>query len=637
MKYIQVGELGKAVLVGNKDALPTPGILFLNKFYVDSTTGIIYTCKAENDVYSWKVAAVLPTLTNSIAAPTQLKEGVEAIDGYGNKVTGTMKFVEKTAKANGTYYPDDDYAQGYSKFIVAVSGETAENPYVATTKAEMNAYLAEEYVGSFVRFENARYRNISIPYSLSTKLGNMAYTTGAFDTYLGQSRMNKYIDNWTKTDNNKLILSTDGTFSQNDISQTEKTNYHLYSNIYAYKYQNSDGSYCRALVYTIHVTGDISINQISINQFLSTLIYVDGYIENDTVFPIYNDTVPGSSLQDQPNVTSDLNINVLGWCAGVLTGFSSWPEYICGYRMASESITKTNNTGNVTYLYADAAVICPYLFFFGKPSYEETDQKYRHLEVYKVDKSIVEVSRWQAESPVQVGDQFAGNTFYFNTNLTYDDLQVLYKESNIPSNEILSGEDALYGYNLFNVDNPLDTSIEDDATLYQWLFGIGLDIDKDNDILLAIKSYSYYKDHQDSKYDSYIFVGPPEAGQAVVGWIGSNVNIITSYDIDADGTTTTVTMPATITKINAPSFVNAVIGKTANFTKVQSEQVAKYSFEHVVSAGDVEEIYTTADMDGFSINPNDIGKVVRYIGYESSTPNTNYPYKKGALYILTED
>ena len=632
MKYIQVGELGKAVLVGNKDALPTPGILFLNKFYVASDTGIIYTCKAENDVYSWKVAAILPSLTNGITAPIQLREGVEAIDANGNKVTGTMKFVEKTANANGTYYPADDDAQGYSKFIVNIAGETAENPYVATTKEEMKAYLAEEYVGSFVRFENARYRNISIPYSLSTNLGNIASTTGAFDTYLGQSRMNKYIDNWTETDNNKLILSTDGTFSQNDISQTEKTNYHLYSNIYAYKYQNSDGSYCRALVYTIHVSRDTSIN-----QFLSTLIYVDGYIENDTVFPVYNDTVPGSSLQDQPSVTSDLNINVLGWCAGAPSGSPAgfWPNYISGYRMASESITQTNKTGNVTYLYADAAVICPYLFFyqFSKSGYAETDQKYRHLEVYKVDKSIVEVSHWQAESPVQVGDQFAGNTFYFNTNLTYDDLQVLYKEANIPSNEILSGEYAEFGYNLFNVDNPFDTSNTDIAIEWQWFYSVRLRIDKDSDTLLGIESYSYYAEHPDAQYSDFIFLGPPEAGQAVVGWIVSNVNIITSETVEG----TTVTMPATITKINAPSFVNAVIGKTANFTKGQSEQVAKYSFEHVIPAGDVEEIYTTADLSGFSMNPNNIGKVVRYAGYESSTPNSNYPYKKGALYILTED
>ena len=632
MKYIQVGEIGKAVLVSTKSDLPTAGIAYLNKFYVAADTNIIYTCKPEGSGYAWKVVTVLPTLTNGIAAPTQLQEGVEAIDGYGNKVTGTMKFVEKTANANGTYYPNDDNAQGYSKFTVDVAGSTAENPYIATTNEEMKAYLAEEYVGSFVRFENARYRNISIPYSLSTNLGNIASTTGAFDTYLGQSRMNKYIDNWTETDNNKLILSTDGTFSQNDISQTEKTNYHLYSNIYAYKYQNSDGSYCRALVYTIHVSRDTSIN-----QFLSTLIYVDGYIENDTVFPTYNDTVPGSSLQDQPSVTSDLNINVLGWCAGAPSGSPGgfWPKYISGYRMASESITQTNKTGNVTYLYADAAVICPYLFFyqFGKSGYAETDQKYRHLEVYKVDKSIVEVSHWQAESPVQVGDQFAGNTFYFNTNLTYDDLQALYKEANIPSNEILSGEYAEYGYNLFNVDNPFDTSNTDIAIEWQWFYSIRLYIVKDADTLLGIESYSYYAEHPDAQYSDFIFLGPPEEGQAAVGWIGSNVNIITSETVEG----TTVTMPATITKINAPSFVNAVIGKTANFTKGQSEQVAKYSFEHVIPAGDIEEIYTTADLSGFSTNPNNIGKVVRYAGYESSTPNSNYPYKKGVLYILTED
>ena len=245
MKYIQVGELGKAALVGNKDALPTPGILFLNKFYVASNTGVIYTCKVENDVYSWKVVATLPELTNGIAAPTQLQEGVEAIDANGNKVTGTMKFVEKTAYANGTYYPDDDNAQGYSKFIVDIAGETAENPYIATTETEMRAYLAEEYVGSFIRFENARYRNITLPASLPNSV-----TMGAFDTYLAQSRMNKYIDYWTVGNNNRKIFSSNG--RQNFTISNSSVYRDAWHNIYAYKYKNSDGSYCRALVGTVH-------------------------------------------------------------------------------------------------------------------------------------------------------------------------------------------------------------------------------------------------------------------------------------------------------------------------------------------------------------------------------------------------
>ena len=151
MKYIQVGEIGKAVLVSTKSDLPTAGIAYLNKFYVATDTNLIYTCKPEGSGYEWKAAAALPTLTNGITSPTQLKEGVEAIDAEGRKVTGTMKFVEKTANANGTYNPADDNAQGYSKFIVDVAGSTAENPYIATTPAEMTAYLAEEYVGSFVR------------------------------------------------------------------------------------------------------------------------------------------------------------------------------------------------------------------------------------------------------------------------------------------------------------------------------------------------------------------------------------------------------------------------------------------------------------------------------------------------------
>ena len=102
MKYIQVGEIGKAVLVSTKSDLPTAGIAYLNKFYVVTDTNIIYTCKPEGSGYAWKVVTVLPTLTNGIAAPTQLQEGIEAIDGYGNKVTGTMKLVEKTANANGS-------------------------------------------------------------------------------------------------------------------------------------------------------------------------------------------------------------------------------------------------------------------------------------------------------------------------------------------------------------------------------------------------------------------------------------------------------------------------------------------------------------------------------------------------------
>ena len=246
MKYIQVGEIGKAVLVSTKSDLPTAGIAYLNKFYVATDTNIIYTCKPEGSGYAWKVATVLPTLTNGIAAPTQLQEGVEAIDGYGNKVTGTMKFVEKTANANGTYYPNDDNAQGYSKFIVDVAGETAENPYIATTEAEMRAYLAEEYVGSFVRFENARYRNITLPHLLSNSV-----TMGAFDSYLAQSRMNKYIDYWTIDNNNRKIFSSNGrqNFTVSGISVYQD----VWHNIYAYKYRNSDGSYCRALVGTVHI------------------------------------------------------------------------------------------------------------------------------------------------------------------------------------------------------------------------------------------------------------------------------------------------------------------------------------------------------------------------------------------------
>ena len=600
MKYIQVGELGKAALVGNKDALPTPGILFLNKFYVASNTGVIYTCKVENDVYSWKVVATLPELTNGIAAPTQLQEGVEAIDANGNKVTGTMKFVEKTAYANGTYYPDEDNAQGYSKFIVDIAGETAENPYIATTEAEMRAYLADEYVGSFVRFENARYRNITLPASLPNSV-----TMGAFDTYLAQSRMNKYIDYWTVYNNNRKIFSSNGrqTFTILGTSIYQD----VWHNIYAYKYRNSDGSYCRALVGTVHILMQGDTNP----DYIAFLLYIDGYIANDTVFPNYQDDYEGSTLTGTIGTVDENAISYSGWYQegdpDSTTDIA--PDYVSkpGYRTMSWSITEAHgNNGAVTYLYSDAALIL-YRVFGSSASVDETSQRYQELGVYRVNKKITSISKWVNAQPLQVGDTYAGATVYFNTNLTYEDINTLL--STIPDSEFFT-EDNQSTSVVFNIDNPFNLSTSEQNVVYKAYLG-----------LLLVRASGYTMIMSLSTDNMWVLTQD--------GWQVTSLLLKPSLD--------EVTQDATITKINYQDVIGQLVGKSATFTKGEPEQFTSYNLELMLGAGEVEEVALTGNVTTFSKSSDNIGKVIRYTGYESSTPNSNYPYKKGALYILTED
>ena len=98
-----------------------------------------------------------------------------------------------------------------------------------------------------------------------------------------------------------------------------------------------------------------------------------------------------------------------------------------------------------------------------------------------------------------------------------------------------------------------------------------------------------------------------------------------------------VTQDATITKINYPDIVGQLVGKSATFTKGAAELVTTYSLELVLDAGEIDEFPSKDDLTLFSRNSDNVGKVARYTGYESSTPDPQHPYKAGALYILTED
>lgn len=473
MKYIQVGEIGKAVLVSTKNDLPTAGIAYLNKFYVATDTNVVYTCKPEGSGYAWTVATILPALTNGIAVPGQLQEGVEAIDANGNKVTGTMKFVEKTANANGIYIPIEDNAQGYSKFIVDVAGETAQNPYIATTEAEMKAYLAEEYVGSFVKYKTSLYFN----QANSTPLRcNSLETTGAIDTGLGPEYVNIKIDEWLPEPGMVKIASIE-TFNHDTRFSGASQPYSIREtfDLYAWKYKNTDGSYTRVLFYAGAQTWAFSYNPDSSaswsNNAAGGVAFYQDNMTSEAITALgqlsisvtVGDYTGTTDVAAAPAEYEDYV--KLGFFSYAVPNHNNYTDYygkyasedsdakagISGVAQLSWATNKSVYWNSITYprctyLYKDASVLLWCIQH--KPESEKT---YRDGFVYIVNSKKATRNKWQAESPLVEGDQLAGATYYFNQQITlkeFDDL----------CNSMIADSETDGGiYYLYNVTNPYTT------------------------------------------------------------------------------------------------------------------------------------------------------------------------------------
>lgn len=639
MKYIQVGEIGKAVLVSTKSDLPTAGIAYLNKFYVATDKNIVYTCKPEGSGYAWKVATILPALTNGIAVPGQLQEGVEAIDANGNKVTGTMKLVEKTANANGTYVPSEDNAQGYSKFIVDVAGSTAENPYIATTEAEMKAYLAEEYVGSFVKYKTPLYFNQanSTPLHCSS-----LETTGAIDTGLGPEYVNMKIDEWLPEPGMVKIASIE-TFNHDTTFQGLSQNYSVREtfDLYAWKYKNTDGSYTRVLFYAFAQTWAFSYNPDSSaswgNNAAGGIAFYQDNITDEAKTALGQLSI-SVTAGDYTGATSvgvapaeyEKYLN-LGFFSYAEPNVNNYTDYIGKYTRSGDG--DTNNPGimgiaqlswatfksvywnsvtypRCTYLYKDASVLLWCIQRDIAPNKPESEKTYRDGFVYIVNSKKATRNKWQAESPLVQGDQLAGATLYFNQQITlkeFDDLC----NSMIADSETDGGT-----YFLYNVTNPYTTEdipamianscplvIVNDGGLMSYLNYV--EGAEDN-----IQLFENYNDDATIKFAS----------------------IVAPSSITAEGAT--IAIPATVGKVNKPDVSNAVIGKTANFTS-SVEEYPVYYFTQEVVPGNAFTVSNTAKMNallGDETTNNEIAKnrVYLFTGQDGT-------YVQGALYILTED
>lgn len=404
MYFTQVGQIGTPVIVAKKAQLPTPNAANVGRYYIttydpaDSTDypkGTVLTVKQDGSTFSLVAVFQMPAMTNPIESAADVINGKQAVDNKGQLVTGTFTTVEKTIDANGTFYPADDNAQAYSKVIVNVAGETAENPYIATTDSELEAYLAAEYKDSFVRMDYAKYR-VALP-------ANATYDQAKFNyESIGIPRMCAYIDKWLGSDSNKVVLNLNIT-SSNLTADAKFT---------VYKFSNSDGTYGYA------ASVKIDYNDGTSSGPSPAFLY---HIKSGTVIDIW---------------TADKDYNV-GWTNfGGDTGESTM-ETLNGVIQ----LLYQGRTGSYTVAVSDALVLT-------NMAGSEVDNKYVEGAVYKVAAKYNEVNTYVAESPFQVGDQLAGATFYVNQQLTYEEFYTMF--ISVPSNEFSS----LPAYILLNYDNP---------------------------------------------------------------------------------------------------------------------------------------------------------------------------------------
>ena len=576
MYFTQVGQIGTPVIVAKKAQLPTPNAANVGRYYIttydpaDSTDypkGTVLTVKQDGSTFSLVAVFQMPAMTNPIESAADVINGKQAVDNKGQLVTGTFTTVEKTIDANGTFYPADDNAQAYSKVTVNVAGETAENPYIATTDSEMEAYLAAEYKDSFVRMDYAKYR-VALP-------ANATSTTAILKCEsIGIPRMCSYIDKWLGGDSEKVILNLQWVTGDTTVDAQFKV----------YKKLNANGTYAYAMGMYL---GE-GLSPIFVYNAPDGTVF-DGYIFHPDDFAVSSGWLDsGGSLVEQVNQIITVNL--------------------------------TGKTGQYTVAVSDALILT-------NMAGSEVDNKYVEGAVYKVAAKYVENNTYVAESPFQVGDQLAGATVYLNQQITSDEFEAL-------CDELAKVTDFGFYEGMFifaNIDYPL-VEPQDPGPFYtplaflfaeQRTYSSGPNAQQQTYYQLG----SYSLDTGSS--DAPVILGKKSTSNGLVTVspaTPASFTVVSSINVPDLGA---LTVPATITKINFPTLLNAIAGKTANFTK---QSVVEAIYVPVLQAqnGVYEEAQTEAKLDAKIVNDN-IGKIYQYTGA------TGNKYKNQSLYIIMED
>lgn len=565
MYFTQVGQIGTPVIVAKKAQLPTANAANMGRYYIttydpaDSTDypkGTVLTVKQDGDTYSLVAVFQMPAMTNPIESAADVIKDKQAVNNKGQLVTGTFATAEKTIDANGTFYPTDDSVNAYSKVTVNVAGETAENPYIATTDAEMAAYLAAEYKDSFVRMDYAKYR-MTLP-------ANATSTTAILKcTSIGIPRMCAYIDKWLGSDSEKVILNLQWVTSGTTVNYSFKV----------YKKLNDNGTYA----YVMGLYLDSLSPLFAYNVVDGTVI--DGY----TFHP--NDLDVGSGwLEDSDSLVAQINELIVA--------------------------NLTGKTGQYTVAIDDALILT-------NMAGSEVNNKYIEGAVYKVAAKYKATDAYVAESPFQVGDQLAGATVYLNQQITSSEFEAMCAKLAETTDFGEAGEFFLFA----NIDYPITIPADDDAMKAFYTYQAFLMAQR-GDGISQLRSMSV-----NNGGTVMLGTNSTSAGDVPVSpATPANFTVAASIEVPDFGT---ATVPATITKINFPTLLNAIAGKTANFTK-QSVIGTTYVFVLQLSNSAYEEAQTESKLDAKIVNDN-IGKIYQYTG------TTGNKYKNQSLYIIMED
>lgn len=536
----------------------------------------VYQVVKKDNVYVFIPSFALEALSNRAQA-VHVLDGYSAYNDKGERLDGKFKLVSKDITENGTYLPSADNGNAYDLITVNVpeSGGGVK-PFVATTDDEMDSYLTEEYDGAFVKMEYAKYKNATFPVSISS--ANIANSN--INLNISKRRMRNFIDSWTKTENNNYVLEVDFVQSFDNVPGI-KSSYRFR----AYRSENKDGSIFRLLYAETHFYMNTSTPvEWSEGQTISNgPIWVDNYKGANSTLP--------EIAQYEDKKVYDLDFD----SDSAKEYINGWTQHAVDYnnidQLDGDSVFTEVPDANVISAKFNSLVILNAIANDGSNKYSEN-------ETYKVvfDKYITE-TKYQAESPFEVGDTFAGATMYFNTEMTNDEFE----------NDVLT---PLYdGYPkstivFFNMDNPPDMD-NLDVNEYGALLGLAL---SENELL----SYSYLED------------GNIKPIRTEEGFVIDNIKILESLTDDD----ITITAPETITQIYRSGILNQFVGKTATFTK-QFTTYATYKFEQQIGEGDVAEIQRGAELEEYAIDDN-IGKVYKYVGENDGD------FENGALYLIAE-
>lgn len=383
---------------------------------------------------------------------------------------------------------------------------------------------------------------------------------------IGIPRMCAYIDKWLGSDSEKVILNLEWVTGDTTVDAQFKV----------YKKLNANGTYAYAM-------------GMSLGEGITPIFVYnapDGTVFDDYIFHPDDFTVSSGWVSDTDDYSIVEQINQL------------------------ITLNLTGKTGQYTVAVSDALVLT-------NMAGSEVDNKYVEGAVYKVTAKYIESNNYVAESPFQVGDQLAGATVYLNQQITSDEFEALCEELSKTADFGEFGELFIFA----NIDYPITVPVDDDAAKAFYTYQAFLMAQRSEGIS-QLRSISVNNGETIMLGTESTSTGDVPVSPATP----ASFTVLSSVTVPDYGTTT---VPATITKINFPTLLNAIAGKTANFTK-QSVVEAIYVPVLQASNGAYEEAQTEAELDAKIVNDN-IGKIYQYTGLTGSK------YKNQSLYIILED